>query len=204
MGTRKRLRIWSSVRSPTGRDASGIGTAYRNALGRARLRPAGLRGAVKGQSSGGRYEPFSRLSRKFIGGSSPVATIEGARRSLHSACTTKLHSTAGFILRILKRPQAGAERLKQHSRLHSAAPKCTSFHLAPGGQLCLGYRRGGRPPSREPGTWRGKKSLTFEVNTALRFHSTHQATVPAIGGGMFFFFFFYFLTGAPAGALWGG
>ena len=46
--------------------------------------------------------------------------------------------------------------------------------------------RGGRRPSREPGTWRGKKSLTFEVNTALRFHSTHQASVPAIGGRMFF------------------
>jgi hypothetical protein len=45
---------------------------------------------------------------------------------------------------------------------------------------------GGRRPSREPGTWRGKKSLTFEVNTALRFHSTHLATVPAIGGSMFF------------------
>lgn len=45
---------------------------------------------------------------------------------------------------------------------------------------------GGRRPSHEPGTWRGKKSLTFEVNTALRFHSTHQATVPAIGGRMFF------------------
>jgi hypothetical protein len=46
--------------------------------------------------------------------------------------------------------------------------------------------RGGRCPSREPGTWRGKKSLTFEVNTALPFHSTHLATVPAIGGRMFF------------------
>ena len=45
---------------------------------------------------------------------------------------------------------------------------------------------GGRRPSREPGTWRGKKSLTFEVNTALRFHFTHQATVPAIGGRTFF------------------
>ena len=45
---------------------------------------------------------------------------------------------------------------------------------------------GGRQPSRKSGTWRGKKSLTFEVNTALRFHSTHQATVPAIGGRMFF------------------
>ena len=40
--------------------------------------------------------------------------------------------------------------------------------------------------TRTSGTWRGKKSLTFEVNTALRFHSTHQATVPAIGGRMFF------------------
>ena len=75
--------------------------------------------------SGGKCRPFresSRLSWEFIEVSSPVATIEGARRSLHRACTTKLHSTAGFILRILKRPQAGAERLKQHSRLHSAAP----------------------------------------------------------------------------------
>jgi hypothetical protein len=28
---------------------------------------------------------------------------------------------------------------------------------------------GGRPPSRDPRTWRGKKSLRFDVNTALRF-----------------------------------
>jgi hypothetical protein len=188
MGTRKRLRIWSSVRSPTERDASGIGTAYRNALGRARLRPAGLRGAVKGQSSGGRYEPFSRLSRKFIGGSSPRATVEGARRSLHSACTTKLHYGRRVYLADPQAPSSGRRKIEAalEASLGSPDHKCTSFHLAPGGQLCLGYRRGGRPPSREPGTWRGKKSLTFEVNTALRFHSTHQATVPAIGGRMFF------------------
>jgi hypothetical protein len=28
----------------------------------------------------------------------------------------------------------------------------------------------------------GEKSLTFEVNTALRLHSTHPAAFPAIGG----------------------
>jgi len=28
----------------------------------------------------------------------------------------------------------------------------------------------------------GGKSLTFEVNTALRLHSTHPAAFPAIGG----------------------
>src|ERR687897_1570559 len=60
------------------------------------------------------------------------------------------------------------------------------------GSSCAGratmfrVHRGGRRPSREPGTWRGKKSLTFEVNTALRFHSTHPATFPAIGRRMFF------------------
>jgi hypothetical protein len=32
----------------------------------------------------------------------------------------------------------------------------------------------------------GKKSLTFEVNTALRIHSTHPAAFPAIGSRMFF------------------
>jgi hypothetical protein len=31
----------------------------------------------------------------------------------------------------------------------------------------------------------GQKSLTFEVNTALRIHSTHPAAFPAIGGKMF-------------------
>jgi hypothetical protein len=58
--------------------------------------------------------------------------------------------------------------------------------------------RGGRRPSHEPGTWRGKKSLTLEVNTALRFHSTHQATVPAIGGRMFLslLHIYIFRTGA--------
>ena len=39
--------------------------------------------------------------------------------------------------------------------------------------------------TRTPGTWRGKKSLTFEVNTALRFHSTHPAAFPAMGIRMF-------------------
>jgi hypothetical protein len=31
----------------------------------------------------------------------------------------------------------------------------------------------------------GQKSLTFEVSTALRIHSTHPAALPAIGGTMF-------------------
>src|SRR5215218_6302555 len=53
--------------------------------------------------------------------------------------------------------------------LGSLDHKCTLVHLALGGRVCLGYR-GGRSPSREPGT-RGEKSLTFEVNTALRIHS---------------------------------
>jgi len=85
-------------------------------------------------------------------------------------------------------PSSGRRKIEAalEASLGSPDHKCTSFHLAPGGQLCLGYRRGGRRPSREAGTWRGKKSLTFEVNTALRFHSTHQATVPAIGGRTFF------------------
>ena len=30
----------------------------------------------------------------------------------------------------------------------------------------------------------GQKSLTFEVNTALRIHSTHPEAFPAIGGTM--------------------
>jgi hypothetical protein len=60
-------------------------------------------------------------------------------------------------------------------------------------------QKGGRPPSREPGTWRGKKSLTFDVNTALRFHSTHQATVSAIGGRMFFKPLTYLGPGPQAG-----
>jgi hypothetical protein len=31
----------------------------------------------------------------------------------------------------------------------------------------------------------GKKSLSFEVNTALRLYSTHPAAFPAIGGRVF-------------------
>jgi hypothetical protein len=46
-------------------------------------------------------------------------------------------------------------------------------------------QRGGRPPSRESRDVGGRKSLTFEVNTALRIHSTHPAAFPAIGGRMF-------------------
>jgi hypothetical protein len=47
-------------------------------------------------------------------------------------------------------------------------------------------QRGGRPPSRESRDVEGYKSLTFEVNTALRIHSTHPADLPAIGGRKFF------------------
>jgi hypothetical protein len=98
-------------------------------------------------------------------------------------------------------PSSGRRKIEAalEASLGSPDHKCTSFHLAPGGQLCLGYRRGGRRPSREPGTWRGKKSLTFEVNTALRFHSTHQATVPAIGRRMFFKSLTYLGPGPQAG-----
>src|SRR5215217_3008120 len=42
-------------------------------------------------------EPFSSVSWEFIGISSPAATVEGARRWAISACTTKLHSTAGLL-----------------------------------------------------------------------------------------------------------
>jgi hypothetical protein len=45
----------------------------------------------------------TRVSWEFIGDSSPDATVEGARRWAISACTTKLHSTAGFVLRAVKR-----------------------------------------------------------------------------------------------------
>jgi hypothetical protein len=43
---------------------------------------------------------------QFTGDSSPTVTLEGARRWAISACTTKLHSTAGFVMRALKRRQA--------------------------------------------------------------------------------------------------
>jgi len=46
--------------------------------------------------------------------------------------------------------------------------------------------RGGRLPSRESRDVGGQKSLTFEVNTALRLHSTHPAAFPATGGRIFF------------------
>ncbi len=50
----------------------------------------------------GAQERSSRLSWGFIGDSSPTATVEGARRwaigaCTTGACTTKTHSTAGFL-----------------------------------------------------------------------------------------------------------
>ena len=143
--------------------------------------------------SGGKCRPLresSRLSWGFIEVSSPRATIEGARRSLHSACTTKLHYGRRVYLADPQAPSSGRRKIE-------AAVECRGFTRQPPPQMHVGssctrratmfrLHRGGRPPSHEPGTWRGKKSLTLEVNTALRFHSTHQATVPAIGGRMFF------------------
>ena len=92
---------------------------------------------------------------------------------------------------------ADRQALSSGHRKIEAAVECRGFTRQPRPQMHVGsscagratmfrLHRGGRRPSREPGTWRGKKSLTFEVNTALRFHSTHLATVPAIGGRTFF------------------
>jgi hypothetical protein len=86
--------------------------------------------------------------------------------------------------RTVKRVASGRRKIEAavEASLGSLDHKCTSVHLALGGQVCLGYR-GGRSPSRESGTG-GEKSLTFEVSTALRLHSTHPAAFPAICGRM--------------------
>ena len=46
--------------------------------------------------------------------------------------------------------------------------------------------KGGRPPSHNAGTLRGEKSLWFDAGLALRFYSTHPATLAAIGERKFF------------------
>jgi len=43
-----------------------------------------------------------RVSRKFIGDSSPAATVEGARRPLQIACTTTCVMVAGFVMASLE------------------------------------------------------------------------------------------------------
>jgi hypothetical protein len=59
----------------------------------------------------GSLEVYSTsVSWKFIGDSSPAVNVEGARRWAISACTTKLHSTAGYILRAVERRQARYEQ----------------------------------------------------------------------------------------------
>ena len=119
-------------------------------------------------------------------GSLPRATVEGARRSLHSACTTKLHYGRRVYLADPQAPSSGRRKIEAALEASLGSPEMHVVSSCAGRATMFRLHRGGRPPSREPGTWRGKKSLTFEVNTALRFHSTHQATVPAIGGRTFF------------------
>jgi hypothetical protein len=65
---------------------------------------------------------------------------------------------------------------------------CTSVHLAPVGQVCLGYTKEGGRLSATQGLRGGNKSLRFEAGIALRFHSTHPATLAAIGGNKFYAF----------------
>ena len=138
---------------------------------------------------GGAQKQSSRVSWEFIGHSSLVATVEGARRWAISAPTTKMHSTAGFVLRAVKRVASGPRKIEAvvEASLGNLDHKCTCtlVHLALGGRVCLGYRvEGGRLHANQGQG--GQRPLTFEVNTALRFHSTHPATFPAIGGRMFF------------------
>jgi hypothetical protein len=83
-------------------------------------------------------------------------------------------------------PSSGRRKIEAALEASLGSPEMHGVSSCAGRATMFRLHRGGRPPSHEPGTWRGKKSLTLEVNTALRFHSTHQATVPAIGGRMFF------------------
>src|SRR5215203_911683 len=58
----------------------------------------------------------------------------------------------------------------------SCAGRATMFRL----------QRGGRRPSRECRDVEGVEVPDVRNDTALRFHSTHPAAFPAIGGRMFF------------------
>jgi hypothetical protein len=79
--------------------------------------------------SGGKRRPLeahsTRVLWEFIGGSSPAATVEGARRWAHKCLHNKTALYRRVYLAGRQAPssalQAGAEGLKQHSRLYSAA-----------------------------------------------------------------------------------
>jgi hypothetical protein len=125
----------------------------------------------------------------FIGASSPRATVEEARRSRCANPRAGLRPPALFL-----GPSSAVKRVASRRRKTKAAVeallgsldhKCTSVHLAPGEQVCLVYTEEGGRLHANQGQG-GQKSLTFEVSTALRFHSTHPAAFPAIGGRMFF------------------
>jgi hypothetical protein len=79
--------------------------------------------------SGGKRRPLeahsTRVLWESIGGSSPAATVEGARRWAHKCLHNKTALYRRVYLAGRQAPssalQAGAEGLKQHSRLYSAA-----------------------------------------------------------------------------------
>src|ERR671911_1870835 len=81
----------------------------------------------------------------------PAATPRGVQGE---SCST----VAGFVLRPVKRVASGRRKSEAavEALLGSLDHKCTSVHLAPGGQVCLGYteEEGGRLHAN-PGTWRG-------------------------------------------------
>ena len=61
------------------------------------------------------------------------------------ACTTKLHYGRRVYLADCQAPSSGRTKIEAalEASLGSLDHKCTSFHLAPGGQLCLGYTEEG-------------------------------------------------------------
>ena len=129
--------------------------------------------------------PLVGIHRQFIARCYHRGCPAVAPQCFHSACTTKLHYGRRVYLADPQAPSSGRRKIEAALEASLGSPEMHVGSSCAGRATMFRLHRGGRPPSHEPGTWRGKKSLTFEVNTALRFHSTHQATVPAIGGRMF-------------------
>src|SRR5215218_6549252 len=124
-------------------------------------RPSVRRLTRQPEQAGSREPTASHVSWEFIGGSSPTATVEGARRPLQGACTANPalrppgsscgpSSAAKRVTSGRRKTEAAVEAL-----LGSLDHKCTLVHLAPGGQLCLGYTKEGGRLHANPGTWRG-------------------------------------------------
>jgi hypothetical protein len=102
--------------------------------------------------SGGKCRPLresSRLSWGFIEVSSPRAIVEGARRSLHSACTTKLHYGRRVYLADRQAPSSGHRKIEAALEASLGSPEMHVGSSCAGRVTMFRLHRGGRRPSRE-------------------------------------------------------